>query len=107
MSDVRRNAEEFKKPDFTCQKDSSSLSFMSELLGLLDAPTKGGSSGATPLVLRDRGQVDRMTLPQGWVEGECVRNVVFNSSYQDFYPDGQPEARLTAYFRGRRTSEES
>lgn len=54
---------------------------------------------------RDYGQIANMAMPEGWVPGERVNNIVGNSSFRQFHPKNSPEARLCFYYRGRRIAQ--
>jgi hypothetical protein len=50
------------------------------------------------------GQV-KMTVPKSWKEGETNQNQVVGDSYRDFCINGDRDARLSFFYRGRRCSE--
>ncbi len=51
------------------------------------------------------GQVDSMTIPEGWVKRDSV-NLKANSGLVEYHPAGDNDVRLNSYYRGYRISAE-
>lgn len=59
------------------------------------------------VIIRDHGQIDCMTLPAGWIEGESQYNVVGDSSFRQFHPPKNKDVALCFFYSGRPADDQS
>lgn len=68
------------------------------------APRSASGKG---MELEDQGQIDKMTLPQGWVDGKLPPGATTSGTLKLFSPPDDPDARFGFFYRGQRMSDGS
>lgn len=56
------------------------------------------------LELTDRGQINQMRLPHGWVEGNSDSAIAGNGTYLEYHPTANDNVNINFFFRGRAAS---
>ncbi len=75
--------------------------FLDDLMGKPSKTKKGDGEVVS------QGQIAEMTLPNGWEEGRIQGAVSGTSSYREFTPAGERDAKLIFFYRGRRMSKDA
>lgn len=69
--------------------------------------TGSQSASVKGMELQDQGQIDKMTLPQGWGDGKLPAGATTSGTLKLFSPPGDAESRLGFFYRGQRVSDGS
>jgi hypothetical protein len=79
------------------------------ILAKANEKTGAGSQSASGkgMELQDQGQIDKVTLPKGWVIGKLPAGATTSGTLKLFSPADDPDARLGFFYRGQRTSDSS
>ena len=51
-------------------------------------------------LVTDHGQIDKMELPNSWVEGPATTGGIGTRSFREVHPETDPDAKLCFYYRG-------
>jgi hypothetical protein len=54
--------------------------------------------------IENHGQIKKITLPAGWVEGPATKGGIGTRSFREWHPVSDPDAKLCFYYRGLPTS---
>jgi hypothetical protein len=57
--------------------------------------------------IADLGQIEKMTLPQGWEEGKPTSGGIGTRSFREVHPAEFPDAKLCFYYRGLPASDDA
>ncbi len=71
---------------------------------LLEEPKPGSSAGKNMLAIGDIGQVERMSLPATWQEGQPTP-LPASAFFKEYHAGSDADVKLCFYYRGQRASQ--